>query len=284
MKNILLATDFSYDAYNALFFATELFKDRACNIYLLNAYTEMTQILTQKVGVEGKRSLLDQLKDESIEGLNEVYHKIHLDQGNPLHHFKAIPKNDHLVDAIKHALEMYNIDLLVMGNKGKTSARNIFWGSNVVKVLKEIDNCPVLIVPKEIESELPKEIAFATDYQRPYNAKLLYPLLYTANLCKSSICVLHINEEERLNAVQKSNLFTLREYLGEIKHSIHWMPDFSSKSRVIQTFLDELSIGMLAMIRYHHGFISRLIREAVIEKISFDLKIPFLVIPCGDDI
>ncbi len=284
MKNILLATDFSNDAYNALFFATELFKDRACNIYLLNAYTEMTQILTQKVGVEGRRSLLDQLKDESIEGLNGVYHKIHLDQGNPLHHFKAISKHDHLVDAIKQALEMYKIDLLVMGNKGKTGARNIFWGSNVVKVLKEIDNCPMLIVPKEIECELPKEIAFATDYQRPYNAKLLYPLLYTANLCKSSICVLHINEEERLNAVQKSNLFTLREYLGDIKHSIHWMPDFSSKAKVIQTFLDELNIGMLAMIRYHHGFISRLIREAVIEKMSFDLNIPFLVIPCGDEV
>ena len=61
------------------------------------------------------------------------------------------------------------------------------------------------------------------------------------------------------------------------------MPDFSSKSTVIQTFLDELSIGMLAMIRYHHGFISRLIREAVIEKMSFDLKIPFLVIPGGDE-
>lgn len=283
MKNILVATDFSNNAYNALFFATELFKERSCIFYLLNAYTELTQILTPKIGTEGRRSLLDQLMDESNEGLNKVFHKIHLDQGNPLHQFKAISKNDHLIDGIHQAIETYNIDLLVMGNKGQTAARHIFWGSNVLKVLNEIDSCPVLVVPKEIECEIPKEVAFATDYQRPYNAKVLHPVLQIANLCGASVCIVHINEEERLNSAQKSNLYTLREYLGDIKHSIHWMPDFSSKSKVIQTFLEELNIGMLAMIRYHHGFMSRLIREPVIEKVSFDLNIPFLVMPYSDE-
>lgn len=281
MKNILVATDFSNNAYNALFFATQLFKQQRCNFYLLNTFTELTQIITQKIGVEGRRSLIDQLADESAEGLSQVYHRIHLDQDNPLHHFKTISKNEHLVDGLSQAIDTYGIDLLIMGNKGQTGSNTIFWGSSVSKAIKEISTCPILTVPKEIECAIPMEIAFATDYSQHYNAQVLNPLRQIASLCKASVCILHINEEERLNDVQKSNLYTLREYLGEIEHSIHWMPDFARKSRVIQTFLDELNIGMLAMIRYEHGFLSKLIREPVLNKLSFNIDIPFLVLPHG---
>ncbi len=279
MKNILVATDFSNNAYNALFFATQLFKDRKCTFHLLNTYTELTQLISQKVGMEGRRSLMAQLADESREGLNEVYHRIHLDQNNPKHQFKVISRNKYFIEAVTRIIDSAQIDLLVMGNKGITGAKNTFWGSNVTKAINEISSCPILTVPKEIEIDIPKEIAFATDYRHNYNAKVLHPFLYLTSLCQAKVCILHINEEQRLDEIQKSNLYTLREYLGDIQHSIHWMPDFASKSEVIQTFLDELNIDMLTMIKYDHGFISKMIREPVIKKVNFDLEIPFLILP-----
>ncbi|MGI9546967.1 MAG: universal stress protein [Flavobacteriaceae bacterium] len=279
MKNILVSTDFSNNAYNALFFATQLFEKRSCNFYLINTYTELTPLITQKIGAEGRQSLMAQLSDESAEGLSQVYHRIHLDRDNPLHHFKTISKNDHLIDGLNQAVDTYDIDLLVMGNKGQTSAKNILWGSRVSKAIDEVFNCPILIVPREIEYAMPKEIAFATDYIHVYNAKVLHPLVQLASLCEANIRILHINEEDRLSDDQKSNLYTLREYLGNLEHSLHWMPDFASKSHVIQTFLDELGIDMLVMLRYEHGFISSLIREPVLRKMSFNINIPLLVLP-----
>ena len=279
MKNILVATDFSNNAYNALYYITDLLKERSCNFYLLNSYTEHSELLTQKVGAHGRHSLIDQLRDESIEGLNQVYHRIHLDQGNPLHQFKPISRNANFTDALNQTIEEYSIDLLVLGNRGNSGTGNIFWGSSVIKAIDDVTNCPILTVPKEIECEIPKEIAFASDYKSHFNAKVLQPLLSMASICNSNVCVVHINEEQRLSNEQKSNLLTLREYLGDIKHSIHWMPDFASKSEVINTFIEELGIGMLAMTHHKHGWVNKLLSESVVENISFEIDIPLLILP-----
>ena len=279
MKNILVATDFSNNAYNALYYITDLFKDHNCNFCLLNTYTEHSELLTSKVSSYGRHSLIEQLQDESIEGLNQVYHRIHLDQGNMLHQFKPISRKANFTDAINQTIEEYNIDLLVLGNRGNSSSGNIFWGSSVIKAIEEVNNCPILTVPKEIECAIPKEIAFASDYKSQFSAKILQPLISMASICESNVCVVHINEEERLSNEQKSNLFTLREYLGNIKHSIHWMPDFASKSEVINTFIEELGIGMLAMTYHKHGWVNKLLSESVVENISFEIDIPFLILP-----
>ncbi|MGY8915228.1 MAG: universal stress protein, partial [Flavobacteriales bacterium] len=39
MKKILIATDFSEDAWNATKYAVEMYKDSDCLFYLLNTYT-----------------------------------------------------------------------------------------------------------------------------------------------------------------------------------------------------------------------------------------------------
>ena len=39
MKKILLPTDFSDNAWNAIEYALKLFKDEVCTFYLLNTYT-----------------------------------------------------------------------------------------------------------------------------------------------------------------------------------------------------------------------------------------------------
>jgi hypothetical protein len=60
------------------------------------------------------------------------------------------------------------------------------------------------------------------------------------------------------------------------------MPDFTSKTKAIQVFLEELGIGMLVMINYQHGFLENLLRESIIKKLTFNIDVPFLVIPEAD--
>ena len=282
MKNILVATDFSNNAYNALFYAKRLFQDHNCSFHILNAYTEHTPLKSNCKAAGRNISLLQQLGEESLEGLNEFLHKINLDSENPEHHISIHSKNENLVDALRQVIKETNADLIVMGNKGKTGTKSIFLGSSVIKTINTIKDCPILTIPGETEFLLPAEIAFATDYKKNYNAKVLEPLKTLASNCGSNISIVHINEEERLSPVQKSNLYTLREYLAKIRHTIHWMPDFTNKTRAITDFIDELGIDMLAMIHYEHGFLEKLTREPVVEKVSFNINIPFLVLPYTD--
>lgn len=279
MKNILVPTDFSNNAYNALFYATRLFKELDCRIYLLNAFSESTPLVSHN-RLKGKnRSLIVQLEEEAREGLENAFHRINLDAPNPRHIRKTILRKGHLSEVVHEIVRDREIDLIVMGNTGRTEAIPVFMGSSVINVVKASPGCPVLVVPKEKECEIPFEIAFATDYQRNYDAQLMEPLKFMANLCNAAVRIIHINEEGRLSEKQKSNLNTLREYLGDLRHTVHWMPDFSSKTEVIHTFMEELGIGMIAMVYYQHGFLGNLMRERVIKRMSFSVEVPFLIIP-----
>lgn len=282
MKNILVATDFSNNAYNALFYATQLFKNDSCSFHILNAYSEHTRLKSNSLAAGRKLGLLQQLGEESKEGLNAFLHKINLDTANKKHNFSIYSKHDNITDALQQTIKQTNADLVVMGNKGKTGSRSIFLGSSVINAINAIKDCPILTVPGEKEFLIPAEIAFATDYKNSYNAKVLHPLISLASNCNSAIRIVHINVEERLSPVQKSNLYVLREYLGELKHSMHWMPDFTNKSKAIAEFIDELGIDMLTMVHYQHGFLEKLTREPVLEKVSFNINIPFLILPYED--
>lgn len=284
MKNILVPTDFSEDAYNALYYASRLFKSKACNFFLLNVYSESTPIISRSVdnGNGNLKGLLEQLRDESNEELEHAFHRINLDNKCPKHKYKLISKKSDLIDAISSAINEFNIDLVVMGNKGSTGNLEVFLGSSAAKTMASVKKCPILAVPENTDFKVPYEIAFATSYKIHFDAQVLEPLKRMAALCGSAVRVVHINEEEHLTKVQEGNLKTLRAYLNPMENSLHWMPDFTSKTKAIQVFLEELGIGMLVMINYQHGFLENLLRESIIKKLTFNIDVPFLVIPEAD--
>ena len=71
-----------------------------------------------------------------------------------------------------------------------------------------------------------------------------------ALLFDATIRVLHIQEEDSLDTVQKYNLRSLRDYFKDCKVQLHWMPDYDKKSEEIQDFIEDVGVEMLAMLRY----------------------------------
>jgi hypothetical protein len=279
MKNILVLTDFSDNAYNALFYVSKLFNRNECSFFLLNAYEERSSQGGELLSGGGE--VLTLTKRRSKEGLENVFHKINLDNPNPKHQYQKLSKNMGLMTAVKKAIKEFKIDLLVLGNKGTTGLVSVFWGSTTTKVMTTVKECPILAVPDDKEFTKPYEIAFATNYKKTFDAKVTASVRFMASHCDAAIRIVHINEEKRLSKFQESNLNTLITYLKPLEHTIHWMPNFTSKTKAIQMFLDELNIGMLAMVNYEHSFLELLLREPVIQKMTFHITIPFLVIP-GD--
>lgn len=279
MKNILVLTDFSDNAYNALFYVSKLFNQNECSFFLLNSYEERSSQAGKPLNEE--EEVVTLAKRRSKEGLENVFHKINLDNPNPGHHYQRLSKNMDLMAAVKKSIKEFKVDLVVLGNKGTTSLVSVFWGSNTIKVMTTVKECPILAVPTEKEFTTPSEIAFATNYKRTFDAEVMAPVRFMTSLCGAAIRIVHINEEKRLSKFQESNLNTLITYLKPMEHTLHWMPNFTSKTKAIQVFLDELNIGMLAMVNYEHSFLELLLREPVIQRMTFHITIPFLVIP-GD--
>lgn len=278
MKNILVATDFSNNAYNALFHAVQLMKNNDCTFHLLNVYDNYTPFQSRSP----YKNLIRLLKQESVAGLQEVSHRIKLDEPSSQHIFETISKKGNLVDIMTRTIKEKVIDLVVMGNSGCSEIEAIFLGSNVLRAIGGIKKCPILTFPKEIDFKAPKQIAFVTDHKSKYDASLLEPLCFMAKQFKSKLRIMHINEEERLSDTQHINRGILLEYLSDFEYSLNWMPLFKSKTTAIHDFLEDMNIDMLAMVNYEHSFLERISREPVIKRMAFDLNIPFLIIPYQD--
>ncbi|WP_109299400.1 universal stress protein [Aquimarina sp. AU474] len=279
MKRILVTTDFSDKAWNALIYAIELYKNVPCLFTILNTYElNSTQLLTtvssQRVGY-----FYDSIKLGSEEGLEMTLEDIN--NSNPASHhvFKTISKLGSLTEVLMQMTVADSFDLILMSTKGMTGAKEVFIGSNAIRVLQSKFNTPVLIVPEDAYFERITNIAFATDFERIYYRSEIKPIIDLAKINNAAIRMIHVHDQPKLSLTQNYNSKRLEEFFRHIKNDFHVIPEFTSIKKSIQVYIEELEINMLIMINYEHSFIERLTREAVIKKITFHTKIPFLVIP-----
>jgi nucleotide-binding universal stress UspA family protein len=272
---ILLPTDFSDNAWSAIVYALKLYANESCVFYFLHTIDNEALY---------KRSLvtdyfLKALKESATKDLLELKEQAIASNANEKHEFEVVLSAEKIEVAIKTSVEEHAIDMVIMGTKGVSKNEKLFFGSNTVRVLNKVKACPLLIVPDEFDFVEPTQIAFPTDYNRFYTGEEIEVLRKLTELYDSKIRVVHIEEEKKLNEVQRYNINELDEYLNQVEHSFHWMPNYAKKASVINDFIVELDIQILAMVNYKHSFIERVMNEPVLKKISFHPNIPFLVIP-----
>ncbi len=282
MKNVLVATDFSHDAYSALFYATKLLSDRPCCFYILNVYDENTALRGKTTKLFGSNKRLEALHVESKEKLTEVIHKIVRDNDNPRHKFDMASKKGILTKVIRNMIHDHDLDLVVMGSKGDTGAKEIFLGSNTIQVVNGTNLCPILVVPKQVDFKAPKEIAYVTDFKKGCVKQTITPMLFLASLFAASIRIMHIAEEEILNSEQESNSRLLELCLKGTDHSFHYIKEYDDKALIIDAFLYIRNINMFVMVHHKRSFFERLVREPVIKDVSMYAGIPFLILPIED--
>ncbi|MET7029619.1 universal stress protein [Sediminicola luteus] len=280
MKKILIATDFSEDAWNATKYAIELYKDLDCIFYLLNTYTPAKASGSFMAEALEGHDLEDVIKTNSENELKKVVKKINETCKYPNHSYKTISSFNLLVDKIKAIVNQEKIDLIVTGAKGATGLEEVFMGSNTVRVIKSVKNCPVLAIPKDFQFSALSEIAFATDFNRFYTISELQPLIEMARAFKASIRIVHVQYKiKELTEIQQFNLDMLCKYLKGVEHSIHTVSELNSVSKTLEAFTDDLDIHLLAMLNYQHSLIENLTKEPIVNRLVFHSHVPLLVIP-----
>lgn len=271
---ILIPTDFSENAWSAALYALKLYANKPCTFYFLHAWTFVNTGSRTYISP----SYIDQLQDTAKGQLAALKERAIAESTNSEHDFKTIFTTDSLIDSLIFSIGKQKIDLLVMGTKGATGAKEFLLGSNSVSVINKVKLCPVMLIPDNYEFEVPDHIGFPTDFNRLYGEELL-AIKELAALHNSAINILHINGLDKLSENQRNNFDILQEYLKEEKHTFYWKSDYAKKQLAIKDFIEENTINILTMINYEHSFIENLIKEPVINKIGYHTAIPFMVIP-----
>lgn len=277
MKNILVPTDFSENAFNALKYSLELLQGQKCTFYLLHINTIPSYSGSDTNLKSSMAGLQESLLQDSKKQLQELLGRIESLSLKHDHTFVTLAAYDFFVDSIKREVRDRNIDLIVMGTKGASGLKKITVGSNTGDVITKV-KCPLLAVPEGAVYNSPKEIAFPTDFQIGYDLKVLDDLLEMADISRSAIRILHISKKgEELNQEQLTNKQFLQDYFKDIEHSFHSLTGTKLETAV-QCFTESRDIDMIAMVAKNLNFFQRILFKPAVEEISYHVKVPFLVL------
>ncbi len=279
MKNILVPTDFSKNAYSALHYATQLFKNEKATFHLVNSFETDVIVHTKGILTSKKEEILERLTNESQDKCKNLKHRIILDTENKLHNFETISTFLNLQRIVNPLIKSKMIDYVLMGTKGITGTEDVLFGSNTVKVINKLQGAPLLVIPEEMEYIEVKRIGFATDFTRKFTPQEIAPIIEFAKNYNAVLRILFLGKQEIITETQRKNVHELKDMLYEIDFKFFEEEILSNKTESLLQYVMFYDFNILAMVYYKHSFLENLLRESLVKKMGLYSNRPYLVIP-----
>ncbi|MEZ4811618.1 MAG: universal stress protein [Allomuricauda sp.] len=279
MKNILLPTDFSKNAWNAIFTAIKLYSDVECKFFLLHAYEPKTRNITGLKSSSRAGEVYGSLAETSQKELGKIMEYLSVNHKNQKHAFEALAMDGGLLETIRDLIPKYDIDAIVMGTKGSTGAKEIFMGSSAVKVLKNVKNCSVMVVPRSFNFQKLELVVFPTEYTHFFPKNVLLPLLQLADMWKPQIKIFYVAQQFKLSEQQEANKKILKTRFEGHPTVFHKVVIKTTVAEAIRQFAEGEKADLVVLTNYSHDFFEKLTQEPVVKKVSFRTKLPLMVLP-----
>lgn len=213
MKKILVPTDFSVEAKNALSFAKKMAKKLDAEILLLHvlevpygSFSLMGEVVTNYSYENLYEETLVERAEEKLKDKVTSLRKAGVSA-----HYKVVFGHPFL--SIKDTIAEEKSDLVIMGSKGASGLAEIFIGSNAERVIRNAD-CPVITVKGKADPDGIYSIAFATDASEEQDLivpaitdfqKLLHLNLHLVRVCTPHNYLTETKAKEQLTAFAKRN-------------------------------------------------------------------------------
>jgi nucleotide-binding universal stress UspA family protein len=269
MQTILVPTDFSDNAKNALSYAAQLAKKLNAQLILLHAYmlpTPVSEVPYVMINAE-------EMQRENERIANEAVDKI-IDQ----HGIKAssIVRLGFPSDEIDAVLEDQPVDLVVMGMKGKGALEKMM-GSTTTSTIKKIKK-PILVVPEHANYTDIKQVTYATDFSYNVGFHIYNPLLELLKTFDAKLHIVHVQKKaEAQTANETTGISQLDPAFKAVPHEFHIVTD-SGVKHGIESYLQENRADLLVMVTHEHSFLERIFGKSHTKAMVYDTHVPLLVL------
>jgi nucleotide-binding universal stress UspA family protein len=276
MRKILIPTDFSENAMNAIKYALELFKYERSEFLIVHAFGDEVYENTSEMS----RTYFEEYKKKVEEATDRALQKVVVEMlersPNPKHDYVYRSVFGSLVDVANDLADAYNMDTIVMGTKGKTDDPSITYGSQSLQAIKNV-KCPVLMVPQGYRNGSLRNILFPTDFQIPYSRRELKLLSTFAKDFGASVNIVYISTSKKLSHRQEDNKKFLSSSMNTNLSTFMTLPG-DKVMDAIQVVMEKQAIDLLVMINTRHSFFENLLHTSTIERIGLQIEIPFLIL------
>lgn len=269
MKTILVATDFSASANNAVQYAAKFAAQQKAKLILIHAfsiplggYDAMAPMDTISSIKEFALKELKKLKEEILKHHKQQEIECSVELGNP-------------VVVINDLATQLKPDLIVMGIIGEAGAlKKHLIGSSTLRIAHE-SSCPVLIIPETCHYHPIHKITFACDIDKIEVGSLLKNVKHFTKLVDGSLEIVSVHKQSG-GEKQKDTYKFIDQKLADIKHKLVTISDDHTINALEYYFKINPSDLIILNPKKHH-FFERLFTESVTNHLAFTVSAPMLV-------
>ena len=270
MKKILVPTDFSDQAENALKVAAQLARTHKAEIFLLH----ILEMPLHKVDPMSSQSDLP----EALFFMKLAHSK-----------FEKLMIKDYLKDIVVHEMvdfheifkgvfhkcKKHKIDLVVMGSNGVNGLREMLIGSNTEKVVRTSET-PVLVIKKEHKTFKVNNFVFASDFHEESKGAYKRAVKF-AKLLNAKLHLLMVNTPNRFittdHANERMQYFT--NSFDFSKNSINIYNDLTIEKGVMN-FSQSIKADLIGMSTHGRQGISHFFNGSISEDLVNHAKRPVI--------
>ena len=262
MRTILVPTDFSKEADNALEVAVSVARHTDATINLLHVVESIYEDSYNTTGtskpVEDSMDRLFVLKmvEKSMHILNKKVAELKEEGVKAIPHVKVGNVYKHIYNVISDI----NVDLIVMGTHGANGAD--LTGSNTGKVVR-LAHCPVLCVKEKSERFYLKNIVFATDLSKE-SVTMAERLTELQKFFNSTIHLLYINTLATFQSDEDIKR-KMHKFVKESKITNYhfYIVNAYEEDEGIMQFAEDVSADMIALCTHGRKGISAFILGSI---------------------
>ncbi|PRY07272.1 nucleotide-binding universal stress UspA family protein [Pontibacter ummariensis] len=273
MKTLLVPTDFSDNATNAIRYAVALANITSCRLVLVHVMA--IQVMTTAEST-AYTSYDPRVQRYHTDKLKAIAHQLQLENA-----FKFevgyVCQYGSFHDVLNELASNMQADLVVMGARGTTNFLDRAFGTTAATYIKEAV-CPVLAVPAAASLSELKTIAFAADFSDK-NDIFLQQLFQLAESLGAKVCLVQIITKPQVPTVAGNlvpqdiaSRFTDRNFsvAQEKAHSV---------AAGIKHFVSENKIDILALAIHEKSFLQDLFHRSISKRLALGAHFPLLGLP-----
>ncbi len=267
MTRILIPTDFSANAQRATGYAVALFGNEA-DYSLLHTYDVPHSGATVLI------SIADILKEEAQKQL-ETERKRLLAEFPILSGRLEVLTDFGQPDAvIRKLVDSDEFDMVIMGTKGASGLKGVLVGSVASNTMQNV-RCPVLAVPVDARTHVPKRILFAVDDALLSDGVFPKELASLVKKFNAELMVLNVvpEGEGEHAGYREGNERVPTTVFDDVNHSLHFV-ESSNVFQAIDRFVQENDVDMIAMVSRRDDLFGKLFGLSMTKQMMMHTEIP----------
>lgn len=267
MKTILVATDFSSPASNAVDYAAHIAHETGAGLVIFNVFklsNHASHSLASNTGVE---IMMAKSEQQLLELAKEIIDRFEIKVRWELW-------KDNTIESLKEYTLTHAVDLVVMGIESNLVEYKLFGNTTTAAI--RLMQFPLLVVPNDIKFEGINKVMYACEASYLKENCRLDVLKQFVKDFDADLDVFHVNTQDMEKDEELEKV--INEKLKDQDHAFKYV-HHRNVGEGIKEGLKKYPADLLVMVPHRMGFFESLVKGSNTSHMTLTTRVPLLVIP-----